>query len=93
MNLTGWSKSFENYQAIADVPERVRKTERWYWCSLCAAVLIMLAGIAMMVTSQSLFGLFLALSGTVDIALVKLWAHIRLATYQMILELQLRGQR
>jgi len=90
MSLTGWSKSFENYQAVADVPERVRKTEQWYWCSLVAALLILLAGIAMMNATQSLFGLFMAISGVADIALVKLWAHIRLATYQIILELQAR---
>ena len=93
MSLPGWSKQFENYQAIADVPERVRKTEIWYWCSLAAAVLIMMSGIIMMFTSQPLFGLFLAVSGVVDIALVKLWAHIRLATYQIILELRLSVQR
>jgi hypothetical protein len=52
---------------------------------LCLSV-----GIALMATSQSLFGLFLAVSGVVNIALVKLWAHIRLATYQIILELQAR---
>ena len=38
----------------------------------------------------AIFGMFLALGGAIDIALVKLWAHIRLATYQIILELRLR---
>ena len=90
MSLRGWSKRFENYQAVDNVPERVRKTEIWYWCSIAAAVLCMTVGIALMATSQSLFGLFLAVSGVVNIALVKLWAHIRLATYQIILELQAR---
>lgn len=93
MNLIGWSKKFEQYQAIPDVPERVRKTEAVYWCSLVAAVLIMVAGIMMMFSSNSLFGLFLALGGAIDIALVKIWAHIRLATYQIIMELQARDKR
>jgi len=93
MSLIGWSRKFEQYQAITDVPARVRKTELCYWCSLVAAVLIMLAGISMMLSSQSLLGLFLALGGAIDIALVKLWAHIRLATYQIIMELQLRDKK
>jgi hypothetical protein len=90
MSLIGWARQFENDHAITDVPERVRKTEIRYWCSLAAAVLCLSVGIALMATSQSLFGLFLAVSGVVNIALVKLWAHIRLATYQIILELQAR---
>jgi hypothetical protein len=93
MNLTGWSRKFEQYQAITDVPARVRKTEVLYWWSLLAAVLIMLAGIVMMQCTHALFGLFLALGGALDIALVKLWAHIRLATYQIIMELQLRDKK
>jgi cytochrome b subunit of formate dehydrogenase len=93
MSLIGWSKKFEQYQALTDVPERVRKTEAVYWCSLIAAVLIMVAGIIMMFSSNSLFGLFLAIVGTIDIALVKIWAHIRLATYQIIMELQARDKR
>ena len=87
MSLIGWSRKFEQYQAITDVPARVRKTEVWYWCSLSAAVLIMVAGIIMMLSSNSPFGLLLALGGFVDIALVKIWAHIRLATYQIIMEI------
>ena len=90
MSLIGWSKKFENYQVIGDVPEQVRRTEVWYWCSIAAAALVMIAGVIVMARSQSPFGLFMALSGAVDIALVKLWAHIRLATYQIILELQAR---
>jgi hypothetical protein len=44
-------------------------------------------------STPSPFGLFLALGGVVDIALVKVWAHIRLATYQVIMELQLRDKK
>jgi cytochrome b subunit of formate dehydrogenase len=92
MSLIGWSKKFEQYQAITDVPERVRKTEAVYWCSLIAGVLILVAGILMMLSANSLFGLFLALCGAFDIALVKIWAHIRIATYQIIMELQSRDK-
>ncbi len=91
MSLIGWSKKFEEYQAI-DIPSRVKKTETMYWCALAGAIAIMVAGIIMMGTSQSPFGIFLALGGAIDIALVKLWAHIRLATYQIIQELRLKDK-
>jgi hypothetical protein len=91
MKLTGWSRGFENYQAITDVPARVRKTETWYWCSFAVGVALLLAGLGLMTQSATaIAGLFLAVCGVVDIALVKLWAHIRLATYQIILEIQAR---
>ncbi len=89
MSLIGWSRKFEAYQQV-DIPARVRRTEAIYWSALAGAIAIMIAGIIIMGTSRSPFGMFLALGGAIDIALVKLWAHIRLATYQIILELRLR---
>jgi hypothetical protein len=91
MSLIGWSKKFEEYERV-DVTARVKKTEQMYWCALVGAICIMVAGIFMMGTSPSPFGVFLAIGGAIDIALVKLWAHIRLATYQIILELRLRDK-
>jgi hypothetical protein len=88
MRMIGWSKKFENYEKV-DVPSRVKKTETMYWCALAGAICVMVAGIFVMGTSQSPFGVFLAIGGAIDIALVKLWAHIRLATYQIIMELRL----
>jgi hypothetical protein len=93
MSLVGWSRKFEHYQAVTDVPERVRKTEICYWCWLAVSILVLLAGIGMLARSgQSQVGLLLAVCGVVDIALIKLWAHIRLATYQIIMELQVRDK-
>ena len=94
MSLIGWSRKFEQYKPITDVTERVRKTEICYWCYLAAGIIILVVGIVMMrYDAQSMVGLFLALSGVVDIALIKLWAHIRLATYQIIMELQSRDKK
>lgn len=94
MSLIGWSRKFEQYQAITDVPAQVRKTEIWYWCSFTVGIALLLAGVGMMSkSSQSLVGLLLALCGVVDIAVIKLWAHIRMATYQIIMEMQLRQKK
>lgn len=93
MSLIGWSRKFEQYKPITDVPERVRKTEIWYWCSFVMGIVILVTGVVMMQhPAQSTVGLFLAICGVVDIALIKLWAHIRLATYQIIMELQARDR-
>ncbi len=93
MSLVGWSRKFEHYQPATDVPERVRKTEVCYWRWLAVGILVLLAGIGMLAKcGQSQVGLLLAVSGIVDIALIKLWAHIRLATYQIIMELQVRDK-
>jgi hypothetical protein len=94
MSLTGWSQKFEPYRAIDNVPERVRTTEAWYWCGLAFSIILLVIGIGMMLAfPQSPFGLFLGVCGAVDIALMKLWAHIRIATYQIIMELQLRDKK
>ncbi|MFH0909498.1 MAG: hypothetical protein V1929_12130 [bacterium] len=89
MRLMGWSKEVESYHAIQDVPARVRKTEIAYWCFLFMGVAILVQGLFMMHRdTHAPWGLFLALSGIVQIALIKLWVHIRLAMYQIILEMR-----
>jgi len=94
MYVIGWSKKFEHYQAIADVPEQVRKVEKRYWLSLCFGVGVMVTGIGLMMQPQvSNLGLFFAIVGCVNIALIKVWAHIRLTFYQLILELQARERK
>ena len=93
MSLFGWSRKFEQYQPITDVPERVRKAETLFWCHFAVAIVIMAVGLILMLMAQSLLGLFLALVGVINMALVKLWAHIRLATYQIIMELQARDKK
>lgn len=94
MALVGWSQKFESYQAITDVPARVQKLEIRYWCWLAFSIVLLLIGVGVMAACpQSPFGLFLAVGGVVDIALIKLWAHIRLATYQVIMEMQLREKK
>jgi hypothetical protein len=93
MSLVGWSRKYEQYRPVTDVPERVRKTEVWYWCSMAGAVAFLVAGLVLLAQGRmAMLGLFLAVSGVVDIALIKIWAHIRLATYQIILELQARDR-
>jgi hypothetical protein len=93
MSLIGWSKTFEDYKPV-DVLEGVRKTEKTFWCSLLSGIALLVAGGIMMTSSfqHGVAGLFLAIAGVVNIALVKIWAHIRLATYQTILELRMKNK-
>ena len=93
MTVFGWSRRFAQYRPVTDVPERVRRTEVWYWCSLAAGTVLMMAGVVLFTRDdRSAMGLFLAMCGVAQIAIVKIWAHIRLATYQIILELQARDR-
>jgi hypothetical protein len=91
MSIIGWSKKFEDYKPV-DVLAGVRKTENTFWCSLLSGIALLVAGAMMMRSSfqYSTAGFFLAVAGVINITLVKIWAHIRLATYQIILELRLK---
>jgi hypothetical protein len=93
MSFFGWSKAFEEYEKI-DIPARVRRTEITYWCSILAGIVMLIAGCVMTMRSFHLGmpGFLLILAGIVNIALVKIWAHIRLAAYQIILELRIRDK-
>jgi hypothetical protein len=83
---------FEDEPIIQDIPERVSKIERIYWKWIVVMGAIMGAGVAIMLVSGTnkgiAVGLFLAITGMVNVVLMKLWAHIKLSTCRMIWELQ-----
>jgi UPF0716 family protein affecting phage T7 exclusion len=91
MNLVGWSKRFRDYEKM-DVPSRVARTEKAFWTIILGGVILMVAGVLVMMKSfqHGILGLVLLLAGVVGISLVTIWAHIRLALYEIILEMRLR---
>ena len=89
-----WSRKFEKYEAITDVPARVRKTEVFYWCGFLAGVAVVVWGLWMMMQPNRWpVGMFLSVVGLICIAFIKLWAVIRLSTYTIIMEIQLRDSK
>ncbi|MEN6385532.1 MAG: hypothetical protein ABFD79_10075 [Phycisphaerales bacterium] len=90
MRFFNWAKAFEEQPTCEDILKKVTKTEITYWIFLIISVFITLDGLSMILNAndsqiRKLFlGLFLAVVGVVNIALMKIWAHIRLTTYLII---------
>ena len=97
--MFGWSKLFEEGKVYDDIPNRVRKTEIYYWVFIIPSILLIIAGWVVMMSAppsdvrSMLVGLFLAIVGIVNVAVMKIWAHVRLCLYMMIWDRQNRLQR
>jgi predicted exporter len=96
MKLFNWAEAFEERRIYQDIPAKVRRTETGYWLFMPLTIVVTVAGLVFMMTSPSndlkrmLLGLFVAVDGVVACALVKIWAHIRLAQYWIIWDSQNR---
>lgn len=95
MKLATWAKAFEDGEYVGDIPAQVRELEVRYWVWLAVSASVFLCGCFLIVNApeayprQMVIGLFLGVDGAVAIAAVKIWAHIRLAAYQILRELQM----
>jgi len=90
MRLFNWAKGFEETPTCDDILKKVHTMEIVYWVFLLLSAIICLWGIFIMIlvpadNLKALFlGLFLAIDGAVQIALIKIWAHIKLSMYRII---------
>jgi hypothetical protein len=90
MRLFNWAESFKEQPTCEDILKRVTKTEIMYWIFLALSVFVTLWGINTIISApenglkQHVMGLFLALVGIINVAVIKLWAHIRLTMYFII---------
>ena len=96
MRFLNWAQAFEEQPTCDDILKRVRKTETAYWIFMAVSVLIAIWGIDIILTApkgelkQLIMGLFMGIVGVVNIAVIKLWAHIRLTMYFIIWDRQNR---
>lgn len=94
MKMFNWAARFEEQKTCEDILGRVRKTEIMYWVYMIVLIAITLSGLHSLMhsagTRAMLFGLFMALVGIINIALIKLWAHVRLVMYYIIWDSQNR---
>ena len=87
MRFFNWAESFKEQPTCEDILKKVRKTEILYWVFILLSVFIAIAGANLIVNApesnlkQHAWGLFLAIVGIVNIAVIKLWAQIRLTMY------------
>ena len=90
MRLFNWAESFKEQPTCEDILKRVKKAEIKYWIFLVLSIAITLWGINIVTNApennpkEYTIGLILAIAGLINIALIKLWAHIILTTYFII---------
>ena len=92
MILVNWAEAFEEHKTFDDIEKKVRKIQIQYLIYLLIAVAIGLAGLQYIAqapegdTKKLAYGICLVVAGIVQVAVVKLWAHMKLITYFMIWE-------
>lgn len=92
MILVNWAEAFEEYKTFDDIEKKVRKIQIQYLIYLLIAVAIGLAGLSYIAQApegnikELAYGICLVVAGIVQVAVVKLWAHMKLITYFLIWE-------
>ena len=90
MRFFNWAESFKETPTCDDILKKVQTIEILYWIFLLLSVGIALWGILIMIlvpanNTKALFlGLFLAIDGTIQISLIKIWVHVKLSMYRII---------
>ena len=90
MRFFNWAERFKQTPTCDDILKRVRKTEILYWIFLVLSVCIAIWGYSILKNApednlkQHAIGLLLAIVGIVNVAVIKLWAHIILTMYFII---------
>ena len=87
-----WSEKLIEQWKDGNIPNQLDKLQRLYKRGILVCMGIIAAGIAMMLSTESLriiaLGLLLAITGTVNIVLMKIWIHIKHSMLRVIWELQ-----
>ncbi len=96
MILFNWAERFKEQPTCENILKKVRKTEILYWVFLVLSVCIAVWGYNILNNApednlkQHAIGLLLAIVGIVNVAVIKLWAHIILTMYFIIWDSQNR---
>jgi hypothetical protein len=96
MSQSKWSERIlAQWESVA-VTEYIDGVQQLYkkWMVVCVAIVT--GGAAMIAASSNprliAFGLFLAMAGIINIAVTKLWVHMKLSMIRIIYELQKKHQ-
>ena len=90
LKFVNWAQAFKETPTCDDILKRVRKTEITYWVFQVICVIITLAGFNIVSNTpvgnmkKLAIGILLLLIGTTHIAVMKIWAHIKLTMYFII---------
>ena len=84
--LFNWADRFEKLKELTreDILKQVRKTEIYYWVYVVIFVILVIVGVSIMFqpssnNSKALFGLLLAVTSVIQIALIKISNQIKLS--------------
>lgn len=92
--MTTWQDLFNEEIKLVNIGDKIDTLEREYnkWNKLSSVLVFIGIGliIASMGSTNVLMGLGVvtAVSGLINIAVLKIWMHIKLSMFQMILELR-----
>ena len=92
MRFFNWAQAFKETPTCDDILKRVRKTEVIYWIFQIVSVIIVISGVNLIQNApennikEHTWGLFIAIVGIIQIAVIKLWAQIRLTMFFTIWE-------
>ena len=90
MRFFNWAETFKETPKYEDILSKVTKTEIAYWIWLIISIGIALMGLAIIIAAPTsnlklhFIGLLLAIDGCINVALIKIWVHIRLSMYRII---------
>jgi uncharacterized membrane protein HdeD (DUF308 family) len=86
MGAFNWADRFEQLKELTreDILKQVRKTEIVYWVYVVIFVILIIVGVSIIFqpsanNSKALFGLFIAVTGVIQIAWTKLSMQIKLS--------------
>jgi len=92
MLLVNWAEAFEEPKTFDDIEKEVHSTAIQYWICLLIAIAIVVAGLLYIAKAlegdmiKIAWGICMVFAGIVQVAIVKLWAHMKIITYFMIWE-------
>ncbi|MBN1972845.1 MAG: hypothetical protein JW787_04355 [Sedimentisphaerales bacterium] len=92
MILVNWAEAFEEPKSFEDIEKKVKYISVQYWIYLIIAVAIGWAGLRYIAKAPEgdmkklAYGICMVVAGIVQVAIVKLWAHMKIITYFMIWE-------
>jgi hypothetical protein len=90
MRFFNWAESFKENPTCEDILKKIHTIEILYWVFLLLSVIIAVWGVFIMILAPAgnlkahVLGLFLAIDGSVQVTLIKIWAHIKLSMYRII---------
>ena len=96
MGQSTWSERIMTQWESGTIAEHIDDIQRLYRKSLiiCAAFVAGGAALMMATSNQRLiaFGIFLALTGIINIAVTKIWIHVKMSMFRVVFELQKQHQ-